>query len=349
MTKRPEKPRLEWKTVRGEVKPRHRVSYTENGKRRERVITLDWGGDYQELDRLYWLCERGQHPEQLPKAPTTSWKSLVVAWRSDPIVQGSLGDSTKRSYRRHMDYLLEKNAHKDVRDTTRQHIRAIQQKLSSTPRKADHMVQTIRMLWNYARKELDWQVGDNPAAEIKLFGPSRELGAWPEWMVEQLPSAPEDVRIAAELILGTGQRPNAAIRMRHDQFNGEWMTVCDEKADAEHEVYCPVRLAAFVAELPKRGRHLLAKNLTEAKGYDAVEKQFRRWRNELGEAARSFSLHGLRKLAIVQLAEAGCGDAEIQAVTGQSAQMVAFYRAKADKKRLSKQAQTRRDQNGNRT
>ncbi|PJE25594.1 hypothetical protein CVM50_20990 [Pseudooceanicola marinus] len=55
------------------------------------------------------------------------------------------------------------------------------------------------------------------------------------------------------------------------------------------------------------------------------------------------------KLAISQLAEVGCGDAEIQAVTGQLTQVVASCRSKADKKRLSKQAQMRRCQNGNRT
>jgi len=58
----------------------------------------------------------------------------------------------------------------------------------------------------------------------------------------------------------------------------------------------------------------------------------------------SASLHGLRKLAVVQLAEAGCSDAEIQAVTGQSPEMVAFYRKDASARALSKVAQTRRNE-----
>ncbi|QOL80458.1 tyrosine-type recombinase/integrase [Pseudooceanicola spongiae] len=349
MTKLPQKPRLEWKMVRGVITPRHRASYTVNGKRRERVVTLDWQDDPQELDRLYWLCERGNHPIQKPKPPATSWRVLVEAWRKDPIKQKSLSDETKRSYRRTMDALLEKNESKDVSKTTRQHVRAIQARLADTPRKADHTIQVIRMLWNYAKKTLDWPLGENPAAEIKLFGPQRELPAWPEWMVKALPTAPADVRTTSELILGTGQRPNAAINMRRDQFDGESMIVWDEKGDVAHDVFCPPRLAAFVKGLPIEGQHLLAKNLTQPKGYDSVEKQFRSWRKTLGDKAAPYSLHGLRKLAIVQLAEAGCSDAEIQAVTGQSAQMVAFYRAKASKKRLSRAAQNRRDQNKNGT
>ena len=155
MTRRPEKPRLEWKTIRGKEVPRHRVTWTEGGKRREKVITLDWKGDLEELDRLYWLCERGEHPAQKPAAPATSWLALVTAWRSDPRIQRKLSDGTKRSYRRTMDALLEKNADKDLRRTTRQHVRAIHDRLADTPRKADHMVQVIRLLWNYGKTKLD--------------------------------------------------------------------------------------------------------------------------------------------------------------------------------------------------
>ena len=114
-------------------------------------------------------------------------------------------------------------------------------------------------------------------------------------------------------------------------------------------VYCPDRLRLFVASIKKTGAYLLPKNLTQALGYSAVEKHFSAWRATLGEAAKPFSMHGLRKLAIVQLAEAGCSDAEIQAVTNQSPAMVAFYRQKANRKKLSKSAQIRRDQNRNET
>jgi len=80
--------------------------------------------------------------------------------------------------------------------------------------------------------------------------------------------------------------------------------------------------------------------------YDTVEKSFRAWRAKLGERAKLYSLHGLRKLAIIRLAEAGCTDAEIQAVTNQSPQTVAYYRKRANRKKLSKAAMER---NGGRT
>ncbi|ETX14321.1 hypothetical protein OCH239_04345 [Roseivivax halodurans JCM 10272] len=137
--------------------------------------------------------------------------------------------------------------------------------------------------------------------------------------------------------------------MRWDQFNGEYMTVVDEKGDQELEVYCPTFLREYIATLSVAGSHLIPKNLREPLGYDAVEKAFRKWRETLGDRAKRFTLHGLRKAAIIELAEAGSTDAEIQAVTGQSAEMVAYYRMKASRRALSRTAQMRRDQNGNRT
>lgn len=157
-----------------------------------------------------------------------------------------------------------------------------------------------------------------------------------------LSEAPPDVQTVAQLILGTGQRPNAAITMRRDQFSGEWMTVIDEKGNQHLEVYCPPDLQGYLAAMPKRGAHMLASTLREPKGYNSLEKRFRAWRSTLGDSAKPYVLHGLRKLAIVRLAEAGCDDAQIKAVTGRSAETVAYYRKQASRKILSRQAQEKR-------
>ena len=84
----------------------------------------------------------------------------------------------------------------------------------------------------------------------------------------------------------------------------------DDKADKELEVYCPQSLSAALATYERSGEHVLSKNLREplgydSLGYDSVEKTFRAWRGTLGKRASPYVLHGLRKLAIVELAEAG--------------------------------------------
>ncbi|MCZ4351573.1 tyrosine-type recombinase/integrase [Roseovarius aestuarii] len=347
---RPPKPRItkrrlvwKWNPHRETWQPYHRITWTEGGKQRERAILLDWQGDSELLDALFWACESNRHDKQKPAPPRYSWEALILEWRADPRVQKRLTDGTKRSYRRDMDRIREKNGPKDVRHTTRQALRAAHDKLAETPRKADKYLATVSLLWNYAVKTLDWPLDANPASGIEHFGKQREFEPWPAWLIAKLPTAPAQVRIAAELILGTGQRPNAAITMRFDQFQGDWMVVIDEKGDKDFETYCPPRLRTFVASVPKAGAYLLAKNLSEPLGYNVVQKSFARWRNALGDKARPYTLHGLRKLAIIELAEAGCTDAEIQAVTGQSAQMVAYYRSRASRRTLSRSAQQRRE------
>jgi integrase len=318
------------------------VTWTEGGKERRREITLNWKGDPRELDRLYWEAQAGQLEAQRTKE-RFSWRACIEAWRADITVQGKIATSTKVQYRRVMDAIIDKNGSKDMRKTTRKAVKAALAKLSDTPRKASRYAQVISLLWNYAAKELDWPLGPNPASGLGAHKPAKPFEPWPAWMVKALNDAPETVRIAANLIRYTGQRPSAAIAMRRDQFEGDWMAVHDEKGGQTLDVYCPAPLRAFVKDLAPGGKHLIAKNLTQPLGYDAVEKAFRRWRSDLGKRAAPFTLHGLRKLAIIELAEAGSSDAEIQAVTGQSAEMVAYYRSKASRRRLSKAAQERRE------
>lgn len=247
------------------------------------------------------------------------------------------GHDTKAKYDRNIDQILEKNAAKSVRDMTRQAVLAVHAKYADTPRKADWYVQVIRLLLNFAINKLHWKI-DNVAQGIDLYGRQREFEPWPAWMIGKLNEAPETVRTAAELILGTGQRPNAAIQMHRDQFHGQWMSVWDEKGRDKYEVYCPAPLREYLETLPIKGAHVLAKNLTQPLGYDAIEKSFRTWRKGLGDKAKPYSLHGLRKLSIIRLAEAGCTDAQIQAITNQSPEMVAYYRKRATRKFLSRSA-----------
>nr|WP_281070785.1 tyrosine-type recombinase/integrase [Oceaniglobus trochenteri] len=148
---------------------------------------------------------------------------------------------------------------------------------------------------------------------------------------------------AFHLGTGTGQRPGDLAGMMWEHFDGEYMAVQQDKTNERLWVFCPPALRRYLATLPRSGRYILAKNLTEPLGYDAVEKAFRRVRDTLGDRARPYVMHGWRFTAAVALAEAGCSDAEIQAVTGhKTLEMVQKYRSRANRKKLSKQAQEKR-------
>jgi DNA-binding CsgD family transcriptional regulator len=330
----------------GRLVPYFRLTWWEHGKRREKFIRLPEDVDSLEFDKAYWDIRSGKSPA-LQKPAKDTWAELAAAYRAHPkFTKKAVG--TRRSYDRVINDIVEKNGRKSVASLTRAQVRAIHAKHADTPRKADWYIQIISLLCNFAKNTLDWKV-ENPAEGIELYGSAREFEPWPDWMIAKLEEAPEVVRTAAELILGTGQRPSAAICMRHDQFHGETMTVIDDKSDAHFEVYAPPQLRAYIGGLPKRGAYILSRNLTQPIGYSAIEKAFRAWRAGLGDGARPYVLHGLRKLAIVRLAEAGCTDAQIQAITNQSPEMVAFYRKRANRKILSRAAHRLVEQNKSET
>jgi integrase len=52
----------------------------------------------------------------------------------------------------------------------------------------------------------------------------------------------------------------------------------------------------------------------------------------------SFTFHGLRASSVEKLREAGCGDREIEAITGMSPAMITRYSRFADQKQLAKAA-----------
>jgi len=53
---------------------------------------------------------------------------------------------------------------------------------------------------------------------------------------------------------------------------------------------------------------------------------------------RELKIHGLRKTAVCRLLEAGCTDAQVGAVTGQSREMISHYAERVNQKTLASDA-----------
>lgn len=306
------------------------------GKRKERYIPLPPFGT-PEHDVEYWKARSGKSTVRTIK---TSWDALATSYfASNKFLK--LKPASKKTYRRYISQLLEKNGPRDVLATRRSHVLAIHEKYADTPRKADHLVQAIAVLFRRAI-ELEW-TNHSPTQGIELFGPSNPFEPWPEPLQAAFRKAADPVTLTAyQLGTGTGQRAGDLVKMEWAHFDGEYMMVTQEKTEERLAVYCPLRLREYLASLPRSGKFILAKNLTEHLSYDAIEKRFRHVRNQLDTQHR-LTMHGWRYTAAVELAEAGCSDAEIQAVTGhKTLEMVQKYRSRARQKRLSKSAQNKR-------
>ncbi|WP_208353037.1 tyrosine-type recombinase/integrase [Pseudaestuariivita rosea] len=334
--KKPDLPYLEYKTVKS-----YEYIYFRKGKTR---VRLPDNPDSEDFMTAYWAIRSGK---RVKKCKTT-WGDLIIEFYKSPrFTKKAAG--TRANYRRHCEAIREKNGHKDVTRFRRKDALNVQTALQDNWSKANERIAVLSILCKLA-VDLEW-IERNPVVDIdKLEG--GEYEPWPEIKLiayERYCDQYEqtDARTIYELAIGTGQRIGDCVKMEWADFDGEYINVVQDKTGTKVAVYCPGRLKAYLAKLPRQGRHIMAKNLTQPIGKRAAQKAVESVRKALGimHGENRLVTHGWRYTAAVQLADAGCSDAEIQAVTGhKTMEMVRKYRAKRDQKAASKRAQQRRDE-----
>jgi len=182
----------------------------------------------------------------------------------------------------------------------------------------------------------------NPAARIRAL----PGGHFPTWAEEDLTAAlrvaPEDLRRALILAVHTGQRRGDLCAMRWTDLAGGVIRLTQEKTGRRLAIPLHAELAAELAKWrrDRRGLTLLAREDGVPMNRDTLTMAVMRLAERIGR--KGLNMHGLRKLAAVRLAQAGCSALEIAAITGHvSLSQVALYTADADQERLAKAAVTR--------
>jgi len=321
------------------------VSVSRNGRtywyfrRAGAYVRLPNDPDSPEFDAAYWEIRSGKVQPTL----RTTFENLIVSYYQSPKYK-NLGERTKMEYRRTLELIREKNGTKDFTALRRRDVIAARDTYADTWRKANAMVEQLSILASHAI-ELEW-ITNNPAQGIpKLKG--GEYSPWPEERQAAFVRYCERHELHTELMafylgIGTGQRIGDIVKMEWAHFDGDYMEVTQEKTGVRIWVYCPTRLKDHLNNAPRKGRFIFAKNLTEHIAKRQVQKLVQGVREKIG--ALDFVIHGWRYTAASELAEAGCSDVEIQAVTGhRSLGMVQKYRSQANQKLLSKRAQNRRN------
>lgn len=272
---------------------------------------------------------------RIGRYPAGSVGALIVAYKRSP----QWAERKPRTQVKVSHYLLvlEKLHQLPARDIRRRHILQLRDWVARTkgPAAANAFAQTAAGLFAWAR-DSDW-VEYSPADRIKAL----KGGSFLTWTEGECAAAlagfPEHLRRAVLLGLYTGQRRGDLIAMRWSDYDGRLITLRQEKTGIELTI--PVH-RVLRAELDAWKRE--AKTLTILAGAGGVpwqrnnlSGQMKRWVTAIG-LREGLNVHGLRKLAAVRLAEAGCSVLEIAAITGhRSLSMVALYTRDAEQKRLA--------------
>ena len=148
------------------------------------------------------------------------------------------------------------------------------------------------------------------------------------------------------LALYTGQRLSDVLAMRWSAINaGGLLAVKQGKTGKELMIPLHRDLKAILETAPRTAVTIAAtaEGRPWGKGFQNVWAKHR----PAMVADSGLVFHGLRKSAVVTLLEAGCTDAEVAAITGQSRTMVEHYAKMVNQEKLARAAILRWEQRTN--
>jgi enterobacteria phage integrase len=242
---------------------------------------------------------------------------------------------TQHVYRLVIDRFLTEHGHRRVAEMRRDDVKKIMALKAATPGSANDLLKKIRTLIKFA-VDAGWR-SDDPTLRIKAF-PEHEFHTWTEDEIaryeEYWPTGSRE-RTAFALHLYTGQRRADVARMAWTDVAGNAINVVQAKTGARLTIPLHPHLSAALCAWPRRQMVILTTAFNRpfsSAGYG----------NMMADAIAAAGLpdrcvlHGLRKAAARRLAEAGCTEKEIAAVTGHTTlKEVARYTRAADQKRLA--------------
>ena len=264
--------------------------------------------------------------------------ALIVSYYK--LVFPRLKASTQAMRRNILERFRREHGEKPVRLFKREHVAAIIAAKANTPEAANNLLKVLRHLLDHAMAIN--MIDSNPAAEVVKFRTQGDgVHSWTEEEVAQFEmhhAIGSKARLALALML-TGQRRGDVVRMGWQHLSDGAITVKQEKTGARLVISLDIdpSLPEALALVPRTNLTFL----TTKFGAPFTPAGFGNWFRERCDEAGlpQCSAHGLRKLVATRLANFGCSEEEIKAITGhKSSSEVARYTKARDQKRLANSA-----------
>jgi len=325
-----------------EFEDRHgtwRVRFRRKGYKDFYFNTVPWSPEFM---MQYQSCMAGEAAPPIAtgadKTKAGSLNALIVAYYNSAAFH-NLKPSTKTTYRGIIERFREQHGTKSVAKIERKHIMAIVGDMKDTPAAANNLLDRLKALMTLA---LDLGMRkDDPTLRVRGFrSKSDGFHTWTEEEIAKFEArhpVGSMARLALALMLYTGQRRSDAVAMGRQHIKGDSISVCQQKTNTRLEIPLHPDLREAINATPMKNMTFLVTshgNPFKAAGFG---NWFRKRCDEAG--LKHCSAHGLRKAAARRLAEAGCSNQVIKAITGHKTDKeVSRYTAAADQKRLADQA-----------
>lgn len=220
------------------------------------------------------------------------------------------------------------------------HIRARRDEMMDRPEAANGMVKALRQLYKFAVR---YDLHDrNPAAEIEYLSAKNPDG-FHSWTLGEIEKYEEThpvgtmARLALALALYTGQRRSDLVVLGRQHVRDGWLIFTQHKNRNRHPIRQEIPiipdLQRIIDASPTGDLTFLVTAFNRPFTSNGFGNRFRKWCDEAG--LPHCSVHGLRKAAAARLAEMGCTEFEIMAITGHrtSKEVTRYTRAASQKTR----------------
>jgi integrase len=284
----------------------------------------------------WWRAYRKLSGEVEPKAKRGTFSAVILAYKESPEWR-ELSARTRSERGRHLAKIEAAWGELLVTGLEARHVLQLRDRHAATPGEANNIVRSLSSLmsWSIPR---GWRTY-NPCTKIRMLRIGQGYAPWTWEEIEEFRThARADLRWAAAVALYSGQRQGDVLGMLWSDIQEGLISVTQNKTGKKLWIPMHEHLRAVLAEIPRVSVHVL----TNSRGVPWTTDGFKSsWGDEMKREAfkelheRELVFHGLRKSAVVFLLEAGCTDAEVSAITGQSRGMVVHYAREVNQKKLA--------------
>lgn len=298
-----------------------------------------------EFDRQYWEVMSGK--TQVAKR---SWGAAIKILRnSDRWAEKSV--RYRQDLEPVLDYLEGKIGKRDVRRLTAADIYAAMDANKHRVRFANYIPVAISMIAKEVLR-LRW-LTENPAVGIERLkvpkGKQQPHIPWPDAAIEKFRAQAGPIeRLIFEIGVGTVQRPGDWVGFQWGDYDGDSLTLRQNKTDKPLVLPCTAALKRALDEAkaslpyaPMPNRFIICKQDGSQMTYRRLAEIMLAERQRLGLEA--YDLHALRYRGVKELAWAGCDDDEIMSYSGHATKaMVRKYAGEARQIMRARQAREKR-------
>lgn len=291
-------------------------------------------------DEAWWQAYRKlAGPDAAAEVKTGTFGAMIKDFKASPEFK-ALSPRTREVWSYYLGRIDTAWGELPVRSIETHHILKLRDRFGATPAAANNLMRALSSMlsWGVPRK---WLAG-NPCLGLrglKFKKGIKPYEPWPWSAIETLREvAPQRLWHVAAMALYTGQRQGDVVAMRWSDIEADQIHVEQSKTGKRLQVAIHKDLKAILDVLPRAGAVVLRNEHGDPWTTSALKSAWRRLMKDERCAEirrRRLVFHGLRKSAVVMLLEAGCTDAEVSAITGQSRDMVEHYARAVNQRKLA--------------